>query len=158
LLDAFGRYEFGQFEPFRIGVTGEFVRNLGFDASEITRRITPDVATHLPQDRHGATGLQRPRVNGYLAELKIGARDILHRGDWNGFTGYRRLERDSTVAEFTSADYRLGGTDQQAKYFGVGYGLTNTTSFVARYISAKSLDLAPTYNIDTWLIDVQTRF
>ena len=157
VLDAIARYEYGGLEPMRIGLTGEFIRNLGFDANEIARRIGL-AALGLPPDRTGATGLQRPRVNGYLAELKIGARDIVHRGDWNGFTGYRRLERDSTVAEFSSADYRLGGTDQAASYFGVGYGLTDSISFLARYISAKSLDLGPTYNIDTWLIDLQTRF
>jgi hypothetical protein len=157
LVDAVARYELGAFEPMLIGITGEFVRNVGFNSSEIARRIGSAAQT-LPQDRSGATGLQRPRVNGYLVEVKLGARDILHRGDWNGFGGYRRLERDSTVAEFTSADYRLGGTDQQAEYFGVGYGLTNSTSLLARYITAKSLDLAPTYNIDTWLIDVQTKF
>jgi len=157
LLDVFERVEWGLFEPVKIGLTAEFVRNLGFDSTEIANRIGP-AAQALPQDRNGATGLQRPRVNGYLAELKIGARDILNRGDWNAFTGYRRLDRDSTVAEFTSADYRLGGTDQQSSYFGFGYGLARNTSLIARYISAKSLDLAPKYNIDTLLIDVQTKF
>lgn len=157
LLDAFGRFEFGGFDPTLIGITGEFVRNVGFDAREITNRIGL-AAQALPLNRWNATGLQRPRVNGYLAEFKVGARDIQHRGEWNAFTGYRRLERDATVAEFTSADYRLGGTDQTAEYFGFGYGFTNSTSFLARYIAARSLDLAPKYSIDSWLIDVQTRF
>jgi hypothetical protein len=157
LLDLIGRYELGTFEPMKIGLTGEFVRNLGFDSQEIGRRIGL-AALALPQDRTGATALQRPRVIGYLAELKVGARDIVRRGDWQAFGGYRLLERDATVAEFTSADYRLGGTDQRSEYFGFGYGLANNTSLLARYVTAKSLDLAPRYNIDTWLIDVQTKF
>jgi hypothetical protein len=157
LLDLATRFEWGAFDPFRIGITGEFVRNLGFDTTEIASRIGL-AALALPQDRTGATGLQRPRVNGYLGELKIGAREIVRRGDWNAFAGYRQLERDATVAEFTSTDYRLGGTDQKAEYFGFGYGVANNTLLMARYIAAKSLDLAPTYNIDTWLVDVQSRF
>jgi hypothetical protein len=157
LVDALTRLDWGGLDPMHIAITGEFVRNIGFDASEIANRIGPATQA-LPQDRTGATGLQRKRVNGYLAELKIGANSILRRGDWNGFTGYRLLQRDAVVAEFTSADYRLGGTDEAASYFGFGYGVANSTSLTVRYITGRSLDLATKYSVDTWLIDLQTRF
>jgi len=157
LLDLAGRYEWSRFEPVRLGITAEFVRNLGFNAGEIAQRIGL-AAEALPQDRSGATALQRPRVNGYLVQFQVGNSRVEQRGDWNAFTGYRRLERDAVVAEYTSADYRLGGTDQSSTYVGFGYGVARNTAVSLRYIAAKSLDLAPTYNIDTWLLDVQTWF
>ncbi|SPE20558.1 hypothetical protein SBBP1_1150001 [Burkholderiales bacterium] len=157
LLDLYTHYEWGRFDPLRIGGTAEFVRNVGFNAQEITNRIGL-AAQALPTDNTGATGLQRPRVIGFLAEFQIGASSIVRRGDWNAFIGYRRLERDSVVAELTSADYRLGGTDQTAEYVGFSYGLARNTALIVHYIAAKSLDLAPQYNIDTWLVDVQASF
>jgi len=157
LVDVYTRWEWGRFEPWKIGFTGEFVRNVGFRASEISNRIGL-AAQALPQDRNGLTGVQRPRVNGYYLALQVGASEFTRAWDWNVFTAIRRLERDAVVAEFTSADYRLGGTDQTARILGFGIGLSSRASLSVRYIAAKSLDLAPRFNVDTWLVDVQAGF
>ncbi len=157
LVDVATHYEWRVLDPMAVGATAEFVRNIGFDASEINSRIGA-AAQALPTDITGATSLHRRRVNGYLVQLQVGVSSIDKPGDWIAFTGYRRLERDSVVAELTSADYRLGGTDQTAQFFGFEYGLARNTSLRVRYIAAKSLDLAPQYNIDTWLADIQAKF
>jgi hypothetical protein len=112
----------------------------------------------LPLDRTGATVLQRPRTVGYLGLLQVGASTVAERGQWQAFFGYRYLERDAVVDSFTSSDYRFGGTDQRAPFVGFSYGLARGTATTLRYISARSLDLAPLYNDDTWLLDVVSHF
>ncbi len=166
VFDAIAKYEWGRFDPVRIGLTGEYVRNFGFNAAEITRRIgvagvctTGTVSScALPQDRTGATGLQRPRTAGYMGLLQVGNPTVAERNQWQAFFGYRYLERDATVDSFTSPDYRFGGTDQKSPFVGFTYGVARGTTTTIRYISAKSLDLAPRYNDDTWFFDVVSRF
>lgn len=157
IFDALGKYEWGRFDPIRIGLTGEYSRNFGFDAAQITQQIGI-AATSLPLDKTGATGVQRPRTLAYMGLLQVGASTVTQRGQWQTFMGYRYLERDSMVDSFTSPDYRFGGTDQKSPFIGFTYGIARGTTTTLRYISAKSIDLAPVYNDDTWFLDVVSRF
>jgi hypothetical protein len=149
--------EFGFFEPWRLGVNADWLRNIGFDREEILARIGPTAAA-LPQDRSGATGVQRRRTDGYRVEFSIGngLRDLP--GSWQVFAGYRLLQRDAVPDAFTSADYRLGGTDQRASFLGASVNLARETALTARYVNAESLDLAPSYRVHTWTFDLSTRF
>lgn len=149
--------DFGFAEPWRVGFNVDWLRNLGFDQEEIRHRIGSAEAS-LPQDRSGSNGVQRPRTDGYRFEVSVGngLRDLP--GSWQVFAGHRMLQRDAVPDGFTSADYRLGGTDQKANFFGGTYNLARDTVLSARYISAESLDLAPSYRVNTFMVDLSTRF
>jgi hypothetical protein len=149
--------EFGWLDPWRLGVNVDWLRNVGFDRDEIAARLGT-VAASLPQDKTGVTGLDRARTDGLRFEFSLahGARD--QAGSWQVFAGHRMLQRDAVPDAFTSADYRLGGTDQKATFVGGQYTWARNTSISARYIDAQSLDSPVPYRVNTWLIDLNTRF
>jgi hypothetical protein len=157
LVDAFARFDLARFDPMRLTFTGEWVRNIGFNASEIRSRIQGAV-DGLPQDSSGKTALDKPRVTGYRAGFTFGKADLRRLGDWQVFGGYRYLERDAVPDGFTSLDYRLGGTDQRATIIGVNAGLSQRVGLRVFLTSAKAIDAPIKYGIDTWFIDLYGSF
>ena len=157
LVNLNGRYQFARFDPVRLTLDVDFVKNVGFNRDEILNRIGPAVAA-LPHDITNQTGVDRERTKGYRFELQIGHPDVDRLGNWQFFAGYRYLERDAVPDGLTSADYRLGGTDQKAGFLGVNYGLARYTSATVRYVNAKSIDLAPKFDVDCWYLDLNARF
>jgi hypothetical protein len=154
-LDA--NYEFAHFDPLRIGVDVDVVRNVGFNASQVAAHIGGAVAG-LPVDNTGKNGIARPRVNGFQVGFFAGRHEVLQWGDWQAFAGYRFLERDAVVDAFTSPDYHLGGTDQKGPYLGVNFGLGKSVSTILRYSATKSIDAVPNLEINEWFLDFLGRF
>jgi hypothetical protein len=157
LLDASLDYQYGGFDPVWMWWRMDWVRNLGFDAREIANRIGPSIA-ELPTDAGGANGVSRPRVLGYLGSFQFGSHTLQRFGNWQVFGGYRYLERDAVPDAFTSADYRLGGTDVKASFVGLNLGISPAVSLTLRYISAESIDAVPKLGDDTWFFDLYGRF
>jgi hypothetical protein len=153
--------ELARFDPLRIRLQLDWVRNIGFNATEIRQRLGTAIAT-LPY-RNGPNGAQinnvdDARIDGYLVNLQLGAGELRRLGDWQMFAGARYLERDAVPDAFTSPDYRLGGTDNQSAFVGLNLGLSRATSVTLRYISARSIDSAPKFGVDTWFLDFNGRF
>jgi hypothetical protein len=149
--------EFAYFDPLRIGVDLDVVRNVGFNAGEITRHLGA-AGNSLPLDQSGHNGIERPRVNAYQLGFFVGRHEVRRLWDWQAFGGYRHVERDAVVDAFTSQDYHLGGTDQKGAYVGGAVGLGNNVSVVLRYTTAKSLDAVPRFDINQWFVDFLGRF
>jgi hypothetical protein len=157
LVNVIAQYELAHYDPVRLALQLDWVRNIGFSTSDIHGRIGAAVLG-VPQDSTGASYVDRTRVNGYRAGMQIGDHELRRFGDWQVFGGYRYLQRDAVVDAFTSPDYRLGGTDQKGTFAGVNLGLAARTSMQLRMISAKSLDAVPKFAVDTWFLDVLGRF
>jgi hypothetical protein len=157
LVDAFAKFDLARFDPMRLSFTAEWVRNVGFSASEIRSRIQGAVQG-LPQDNSGKNSLDRPRVSGYRVGFLLGKPDLRQFGDWQVFGGYRYLERDAVPDGFTSSDYRLGGTDQRATFLGVSTGLSQRVGLRVFMTSGKSIDAPIKYGIDTWFVDLYGSF
>jgi len=157
LVNAFASYELASFDPMHLAFTADWVRNVGFNTNEISKRIQGAVAG-LPTDANGLNGIQRPRVTGYRAEFDLTRGDMKHLGSWQLFGGYRYLERDAVPDAFTSLDYRLGGTDQKATFAGVRAALSSRVNMRVSLQSAKSIDAPIKYDIDMWFIDLYGTF
>jgi len=160
LFNAFARFDYARFEPIRLGFTADFVRNVGFNVNEISKRIQ-GAAGALPVDNNGLTALNRPRVMGYRVGFNISKGDQQHPGDWQVFGGYRYLERDAVPDGFTSLDYRLGGTDQRSTILGGSVALSSRVGLRLFVTQAKAIDApAPAikYGIDTWFLDLYGSF
>jgi len=89
---------------------------------------------------------------------------VLTAGTWRALVGYRYLERDAVMDEFTDSDFHFGGTDARGYYVVGDYGLANRVWLRLRYLSANEIDGPATVSgpttlgIDTLQIDVNTRF
>ncbi len=161
LMNLGADLELARFDPMRIGLQFDWVRNVGFNAAEIRQRLGPAIGT-LPYlngpSGTAITNIDRARIDGYLVNLRLGATELRHYGDWQLFSGVRYLQRDAVPDAFTSVDYRLGGTDNQATFLGVNVGLSAATSVTLRYIAARSIDAGPKFGVDSWFLDLNGRF
>jgi Putative porin len=124
--------------PQRVLLTGEFVKNLGFDRAEILSR----------------TGVQLTdgKDYGFLAKVQVGEPVIAKRGQWNASLAYRYLGSDAVLDAFTSSDYGLGGTNNKGFMVGVNYGLYDNTWLSVRWLSSNLIDsMAPDSAVSTKL-------
>jgi Putative porin len=106
-------------------IDGDYVRNLGFDASEIFER----------------TGyLVDKQVHGWQTRITVGAPTMKQKYAWQAYIGYRYAQRDSTVDAFTDQDFHLGGTDAQGYFLGARFAFEKNSTVTLRWYSAKEID------------------
>jgi Putative porin len=111
--------------PTHIIVTGDWVRNLGFNEREIEQR----------------TGYQVNRqVEGWQTRVTVGFPTMKQKYAWQGYVGYRYVQRDATVDAFTDQDFHLGGTDAQGYFLGARYSFEKNTFVNLRWFSARQID------------------
>ncbi len=157
-LNITGQVDLATFNPVHIILTGDYVRNIGFDSQEIATR------TGLPASRTGGIGKQ---VNAYQLKLAIGMPNTYKAGDWQAFAGYKRLEADAVLDSYTDSDFYLGGTNAKGWIVGASYGLDKNAWLTARWFSADEISprglsqsgvaLAP-LAIDVLMLDLNSKF
>lgn len=123
-------------------VTGDAVRNLGYDTAAVSANVGEYVA---------------PRTKGYQGELSFGTPTVLGFGSWRALVGYRYLQRDAVIDAYTDSDFHWGGTDAKGYYLVGDYGLANHLWMRLRYLAANAID-GPTLGIDTLQVDLNTSF
>lgn len=134
--------DLAHFDPVHVVVQGDYVKNLGFDRTEILQRTGVDI---------------EPKTTGYQAKVSVGMPQLRRRHDWQVSLGYRYLERDAVLDAFTDSDFRLGGTDAKGYVFAGGYGLDKNTSLNLRWLSGDAID-GPPLSIDVLQLDLNARF
>lgn len=137
-----GSLDLGIFDPTRVVLTADVVKNAGFDRAKILQRTGSDLT---------------PRTKGYFAGLLVGQPRIQRRGDWQLNLGYKYLERDAVVDGYTDSDFHLGGTDAKGWILGASYGMENNTSLRLRWLTANAID-GPPLAIDVLQLDLNARF
>jgi hypothetical protein len=111
--------------PTHVIIDGDWVKNLGFDESEIEQR----------------TGFQvNKQVKGWQTRLAVGYPEMRKQYAWQGYIGYRYVQRDATVDAFTDQNFHLGGTDAQGYYLGAKFAFEPNTYLDLRWFSAKQID------------------
>jgi hypothetical protein len=106
-------------------VDGDYVRNLGFDANEIFER----------------TGfLVDKQVHGWQTRITVGMPTLQQKYSWQGYIGYRYVQRDATLDAFTDQDFHLGGTDAQGYFLGARFAFAKNSTVNLRWFSAKQID------------------
>ncbi|TXT25456.1 MAG: hypothetical protein FD134_1058 [Gallionellaceae bacterium] len=141
-LNLTGQIDLARFDPVHLVLTGDYVRNLGFDADEILRR----------------TGIVYPKENqGYQIRLAAGMPKITNRHDWQVFGAYKRVGADAVLDAYTDSDFHLGGTDAKGWVLGGSYGIATNTSFGLRWFSTDEISGLP-LAIDVLMLDLNSRF
>ncbi len=141
-LNLTGSVDFAQFDPVHVVLTGDYVRNIGFDRNEILQRTGRDL---------------EPKILGYQAKLTVGRPQIGKRRDWQMFAAYKYLERDAVLDAYTDSDFRLGGTDAKGYIIGANYGIDKNAWLTFKWLSADPIS-GPPLKIDVLQADVNARF
>ena len=151
LINLSAQYRYSGFDAADIWLTGDIVKNIGYDEQRIVQR----------------TGVRVPeRSLAWHLGLQIGnacdtAQALNHcvdrAGEWTLFGYYRYLQRDSMLDAFTDSNFRLGGTDTKGYVVGVDYGLTRGTWLRTRWMSGDEIDGVP-FGIDVLQVDLNANF
>ncbi len=141
-LNLTGQLDLAAFNPVHVILSGDYVRNIGFDRNEILQR----------------TGIAYAKENeGYQVKLTVGMPQTLKRNDWQVFGAYKRLEADAVLDAFTDSDFHLGGTDTKGWIVGASYGVDKNTWVTARWFSADQITGLPLAT-DVLLVDLNAKF
>lgn len=141
-LNLTGQVDLAYLDPVHVVVSGDFVRNIGFNQQEIAQR----------------TGyLVDERTKGYQWQLQVGHNKISEQGDWQVFGGYRYLERDAVLDAFTDSDFHLGGTDTKGYFLGASYAVDKHAWVSFRWFSSTAID-GPPFATDTLQVDLNAKF
>ena len=149
LINLTGQVDLAMFDPVHVAITGDYVRNIGFNEKSILKR----------------TGNTYAEENvGYQVRLDVGmpsfsssAINQVKRNDWQVSMGYKRLEADAVLDSYTDSDFHLGGTDAKGWILGANYGLDKNTWISARYFSSDAIS-GPTFSTDVFLLDLNAKF
>jgi Putative porin len=122
--------------PAHFLIAGDWVKNLGFNENEIIAR----------------TGFQVNRqVRGWQTRFTVGYPTMQQKNAWQGYVGYRWVQRDATVDAFTDQDFHLGGTDAQGYLIGGRYSFVRNTFVELRWFSAKEITGVQLAGADSFL-------
>lgn len=141
-LNLTAAWDMAVFDPVHMVLTGDYVRNVGFDHEEILLRTVKDIA---------------PKTSGYQMKLALGTPVIKKRADWQFTMSYKYLEKDAVLDAFTDSDFHLGGTDAKGWILGGSYGLGANSWLTLRWLSANEID-GPPLAIDVLQLDVNAKF
>lgn len=167
-----GRIDFNHFEPFQISVTGEYIKNLAFNAEEINK-IAVNNRGPLPEestetnvaDADGSTDTTNPSPIGkyeggdtaWNVNLLFGKPSFEKRWDWNAKFGYRYVESDSVVDGFTDSEFAGGGTNVKGFTVGASVALSKRVKLGLQWMSAQQI-AGPQLKSDIFQIDLSTKF
>ncbi len=142
LVNVTGQVDFPVANGKRVVLTGDYVRNIGFDRARVSERVGRDVA---------------PETTGYQIRAAFGTPEMKNAHDWQASMAYKRLERDAVVDAYTDGDFRLGGTDAKGYILGLSYGVGKNTAASIRYFSGDAISGAP-LSIDVLQVELNVRF
>ena len=153
-LNLTGTVDIAQFDPAHVVLTGDLVKNLGFNRNDILKRTGQYVTDG--------------QSLGYMGKVQVGALTMNKRGDWNVALAYRYLGSDAVLDAFTNSDFGLGGTNTKGTILGMNYGLDKNTWLSARWYSSNLIDsMVPTtsttssptkFSVDLLQVDLNTKF
>lgn len=141
-LDFVGLLDYSYWDPIHIQLLGDYVINLGFDQSAVSRRA----GVHVPTENYG-----------YQVGLTVGYPETLYFGDWNLSFTYRYLQADAVVDAFTDSDFHGGGTNCKGWILGGNLGLYKNVWLGARWMTSDQIS-GPPLAIDTLQVDLNARF
>ncbi len=148
-INLTGQIDVMTFNPVHVTLTGDYVKNIGFDANEIFKR----------------TGNRyKDETNGYQIRLDVGHNNFsgpasveVKKHDWQVAMGYKYIEADAVLDGLTDSNFHLGGTDAKGWLLSGQYGLDKNAWVSARYFSTDTIS-GPPLSIDVFLIDFMAKF
>jgi hypothetical protein len=148
-----GQIDLMNFDPVHMTLTGDYVKNIGFNRSEILAR------TGNPYDKEVDAYQVRFDLghNSFNAFNREGALKDVKAHDWMVSFGYKRIEADSVLDAFTDSNFGLGSTNAKGWVLMGNYGIDKNTWLGARYLTSDNISGLP-FSVDVLLIDINGRF
>jgi len=154
-LNLTSTLDIARFDPFHIVLTADYVKNLDFDRSKMSKRS-------------GSTIIDG-KGYGYLGKVMVGNPAMTRWGDWNVSLAYRWLGSDAVIDAFTNSDFGMGGTNNKGYVIGGNWAIDKNAWISARWMASELIDSAapktslstagPTqFKADVLQIDLNAKF
>jgi polyhydroxyalkanoate synthesis regulator phasin len=151
---ATARLDYNGFEPLQVSVTGEFVKNLAFDQTNIASKA---VNNRGPVSNTSPAGNFVGGDTAWIVGLRAGHPALQERGNWQAGFNYRYLESDAVIDGFNDSDFGHGGTNQKGCTLWATYATSARTALTVRWMSANEVS-GPPLKSDILMIDFSGRF
>ncbi|MBN1105208.1 MAG: putative porin [Deltaproteobacteria bacterium] len=143
LLNVTGILDYDYWFPIHIMLTGDYVKNRGFDVNDVSRRTgNPNV---------------KEETTGYQVGLTVGYPQTTAFGEWNLSLFYKYLEADAVLDAFTDSDFHLGGTNAEGWILGGQLGVYKNVWLRMRWFGTDEIE-GPPLAIDTLQVDLNAKF
>jgi len=150
LINVNAEIDIAKFNPVHVIIKADYVKNIGFDRSEIAKRTNLADAL-LPKDQ----------TDGFQVRATVGMPEIYKKENWQAYIGYKYVEADAVLDSYTDSNFFLRGTNAKGFLLGAAYGLGERTMVQARLFAAEEIDprngLDP-LTINVFNVDLMTRF
>ncbi|MGC4017472.1 MAG: putative porin [Luteolibacter sp.] len=147
-LTVTGRLDYDGYEPVRLSLTGEFVKNVAFDKASVAQ---------FAVNNKGAGDIFEGGDTAWMVNFVVGDAALEKFGDWQTYLGYRYVESDSVVDGLTDSDFGGGGTNLKGYTLGANFALSKAVRIGARWMSADQI-AGPTYRNDILQFDLNAKF
>jgi hypothetical protein len=118
-----------QFDPLRVALSLDWVKNSAFDLDDIERRAGDSRVRDV-----------LAKTSGLQGRVQVGDPALAERGQWQAFGALRKFERDAWVDGYTDTTWHGGGTNYQGFSIGGHYAFDRNTSVGLRWTSTRNLD------------------
>jgi len=150
VLALTGRLEYDAYDPVKFALTGEFLKNLAFDAN--------DIGPKAVNNRIGAgTGTFDGGDVAWNMMFQFGQTAMEKKGDWIAGVGYRYVESDAVVDGFTDSDFGGGGTNVQGFTLGGAVAVSPSVRVGVKWMSSDEVS-GPPLSTDTLQFDINAKF
>ncbi|WP_367870913.1 putative porin [Luteolibacter sp. Populi] len=150
VLTATGRLDYAAYDPIQFALTGEYMKNLAFDAAEIgAKAVNNRVGPRLGSFDGGDTA--------WNLAFQFGRTALAERGDWVAGIGYRYVESDAVVDGFTDSDFGGGGTNLQGFTLGGVMAVSPRVRVGLKWMSSDEVS-GPPLSTDTLQFDINAKF
>lgn len=152
-INLIGQIDLMHFDPVHVTLTGDYVKNIGFNRNEILRRTgnsyeKENEAYNLRLDL-GHSNFNVFSSDGPIQDVKA--------HDWMVSLGYKRIEADAVLDAFTDSNFGLGSTNVKGWVMHANYGIDKNAWVSLRYLTSDTITGLP-FSVDTLLVDFNGRF
>lgn len=149
-----GKVTYDGFEPVRLTLFGEWIKNLAFDKGAIEKIA---VNNRGPKGGINSAGAFEGGDVAWIVGLNVGTADLTERGHWGLGFNFRHVESDSVIDGFNDSDFGLGGTNVEGFTLSGAVAISKNVTLGLRWFSADSIAGPPAKN-DVILLDLNAKF
>jgi polyhydroxyalkanoate synthesis regulator phasin len=155
-----GKLSYDGFDPVRVSLIGEFVRNVAFDSSAINKVAVNNRGEVVANDTNPDTneiGAFEGDPNAWLVDLEVGHAELDKLGAWQFAFGYRWIGSDAVVDGFNDSDFGLGGTNMKGFTVAARLALTPHLYMGFRWFGSESI-AGPQFDMNIFQVDIGAKF
>lgn len=155
-----GRLDLDHFEPVRISVIGEYIKNTAFDMEAIEAVAVNNRGPYEADEGDGSSGGLAPfegTDTAWTVGLKFGHPALEKRWAWQAGVAYRYIGSDAVIDGFNDSEFGGGGTNVEGMVVGGSLALTPRVSIGLQWMSADEI-AGPPLQSDLFQFDLRAKF